>query len=92
MKQVHLVISGYVQGIGYRYFVKTTAVRLSISGWVRNIKGNQVEAVFQGQPTAIEEMIAYCRKGPFLAEVKDVIVTWEEADTIYGGFEIHPTS
>ncbi len=86
MKQVHLFISGYVQGIGYRQFVKSNAVRLGLTGWVRNLSDGRVEAVFQGKKEDIDQMIQECKKGPFLAEVKDVIVTFETSDARFEEF------
>lgn len=85
--QAHLFISGYVQGIGYRQFVKTNAVRLGLTGWVRNLSDNRVEAVFQGDKKVIEKMLALCRTGPMLAEIKDIAVIWEKADKEFKSFE-----
>ncbi len=62
MKQVRLFISGYVQGIGYRQFVKANATRLGLSGWVRNLSDGRVEALIQGDKKKIEEMITLCKK------------------------------
>lgn len=86
MSQAHLFISGYVQGVGYRYFVRSNASRLGLTGWVRNTDDNSVEAVFSGEKDVIEQMIALCRKGPFLAEVKDIEVKWEEEEEKFEEF------
>lgn len=94
MLQAHLIISGFVQGVGFRHFVKRNVVKLGLKGWVRNLTTNQVEAVLQSSAGSdqeakeeIEEMIKICKKGPFLSEVKKVDVKWEEGEEIKG-FEI----
>jgi acylphosphatase len=80
MKQVHVYISGSVQGVSFRYFVKINAQKFGITGWVRNTEDGGVEAVFKGSKENIEQMIALCKKGPMLAEVKHLGFDWEEAD------------
>ena len=75
---VRLVITGIVQGVGYRAFVEDEAMRRALSGWVRNLRDRSVEAVISGPPDAIGEMILACRRGPPGAEVENVEVL--EAD------------
>ena len=87
MKQAHLFISGFVQGVGFRYFVRSNAEKLGIKGWVKNKEDNRVEALFQGKDEKIKLMINLCNKGPFLSEVKDVVVEWEEAKEKFQDFE-----
>jgi len=87
MNQVHIFISGLVQGVSFRYFVKTNAQKLGLKGWVRNTEDGGVEAVLNGEKKHIEEMIALCRKGPMLAEVKQVGFEWEETEK-FEGFKI----
>lgn len=88
MKQAHVFISGSVQGVGYRFFVKSWARTFGVAGWVKNSPEGKVEAVFQGEEKSIEDLIAKCRKGPFLAEVKEVAVSWEEVDEGFGDFRV----
>jgi acylphosphatase len=88
MKQVHVFISGVVQGVGFRFFVKANARDLHVTGWVRNTTNGLVEAVFQGEKNSLEQMIALCHKGPFLSEVKTVEVTWEESKEVLPEFNI----
>lgn len=84
----HVFISGFVQGIGFRGFVKHHALKMGLTGWVKNLPDNRVEAVLQGAITDIKKMILQCRKGPFLSEVKDVEVVWEDINQNFEGFEI----
>lgn len=88
MKQAHIFISGAVQGVGYRFFVKSWAKQFGVVGWVKNSEEGKVEAVFQGEEKSIEDLIAKCWKGPFLAEVKDLTVNWEEDGDRFGDFQV----
>lgn len=95
MKQVHVYISGFVQGIGYRQFVKHSAEQNLVAGWVRNLPDERVEAVLQSSASSdqeakkdIEKVIQACKKGPYLSEVENVEVVWEEAKQQYSSFDI----
>jgi len=88
MKKTRVIMSGFVQGVGFRHFVKSQAVKLNLKGWVRNMSGGEVEAIFQGDKENIEKMIELCKKGPFLSEVKDIKILWEDGDESFDGFEI----
>jgi acylphosphatase len=69
MSAKHLLISGRVQGVGYRDWMITIARALRLSGWVRNLKDGRVEAVVSGETAAVEELLRACRRGPRQAEV-----------------------
>lgn len=95
MKQAHIIVSGYVQGVWYRKFVKTNAVNLGLTGWVRNIPEGKVEALIQSTERSdqegqkqIEKLIELCRAGPTFAEVKDIKIDWEEGELAFKVFEI----
>ncbi len=83
MNQVHLFISGYVQGVGFRAFVKHKAGKLGITGWVRNLSDRRVEVVAQGERKQLEKLITLCQKGPFMAEVNGVNITWEKITELF---------
>jgi len=84
MQQAHLFISGSVQGVGYRQFVKNNAQKLRLAGWVRNSEDGGVEAVFCGEKEKVEEMIELCKKGPMLSIVNHVGFEWEEPEKFEG--------
>ena len=88
MKTAHLFIKGNVIGVGFRQFVKSNAIKLGLSGFVQNLPDGRVEAVLQGSKKKIEELILLCRNGPFLAEVMEVRLVWEETEKQYSSFEI----
>jgi len=73
----HIFISGFVQGVGFRQFVKNNADERNLTGWVRNLPDGRVEAVLQGRKKDIKSVILLCKKGPFLSEVENVELIWE---------------
>lgn len=77
LKRVHLLITGQVQGVGYRFTTQDRAQQLGLNGWVRNRRNGGVEAVFEGESAAVEQMIAWCHEGPPAAVVEQVQVTDE---------------
>ncbi|MEA5504892.1 acylphosphatase [Halotia wernerae UHCC 0503] len=85
--RAHVFISGRVQGVGYRYATVDTASQLGLTGWVRNLLDNRVEAVFEGAREVVEEMIRWCHSGPPAAVVKDVVIEYEKPEGLRG-FEV----
>jgi acylphosphatase len=92
MKQVHLLISGFVQGVGYREFVRSNANKMKITGWVRNLSDNRVEIAAQGGEEDLKKFIKICEQGPFLAEVKNIAIEWQEPQEAFTEFQRKPTS
>lgn len=76
--RAHLIISGRVQGVWFRASTREVAQKLGVNGWVRNIPGGRVEAVFEGDPEAVSKAIEWCHQGPPGARVEKVDVSWEE--------------
>ncbi|OUL37035.1 acylphosphatase [Nostoc sp. T09] len=85
--RAHVFISGRVQGVGYRYATVDTASQLGLTGWVRNLPDSRVEAVFEGVREVVEEMIRWCHIGPPAAVVKNVVVEYEQPESLRG-FEV----
>jgi acylphosphatase len=67
-----VIVEGFVQGVGYRDFVRRAALRLGVSGWVRNRADGTVEALISAAPDKLEAMLAAMRAGPPGAEVSNV--------------------
>ena len=82
-----LIIRGRVQGVGYRYAMIDAAQALDIAGWVRNRRDGAVEAFVQGEPAAIDAILAWCRHGPPSARVSAVDTTVVETDHAIDTFE-----
>ncbi len=86
MKQAHIYIAGFVQGVGFRAYVRSKARKIGITGWVRNLSDGRVEAVLQGDRDKINKVLFFCRRGPFFAKVNDIVVDWEEEKEKFGEF------
>lgn len=74
-KSVHVIIEGRVQGVWYRGWTVEQAQELGLTGWVRNLKNGNVEAVFYGDPQKVDEILERCWQGPPLARVDGVVQT-----------------
>jgi acylphosphatase len=90
--RAHVRISGRVQGVGFRYSTADEARRRKLGGWVRNLESGAVEAVFEGPPQAIQEMVRWCQQGPPGAWVRDLKVAWDEPLENLKQFEIRRTT
>lgn len=82
--QARLLISGRVQGVGYRFSTAARAKHLELQGWVRNLPDGRVEAVFEGKKWQIEQMINWCYTGPSAAVVRDVETRYEPSQGLQG--------
>jgi acylphosphatase len=67
--RVHVVIVGRVQGVFFRASTAEKADELGLTGWVKNTRDGNVEAVFEGEEGAVDEMVAWCHRGPAVAQV-----------------------
>lgn len=88
--RVHTVVHGFVQGVGYRYFVLDLARSDGLRGWVRNRADGAVECLAEGPRPALERLVAALRVGPRHAEVSDVEVDWQPARGDLSGFRVRP--
>ena len=88
MQRVHLIISGDVQGGGYRAWVLRQAQDLRLVGWVKNREDKTVELVAEGPRQDLEELVQQCQHGPEVAWVKRVDVEWQEATGEFINFNV----
>jgi acylphosphatase len=86
--RAHVLISGYVQGVFFRYETRTRAAQLNVTGWVKNLRDGRVEAAFEGEKEDVEAMVAYCHRGPLDAVIKDVDVLWEKPTGEFDRFRV----
>ncbi|MBW2544444.1 MAG: acylphosphatase [Deltaproteobacteria bacterium] len=84
IRRVHVFITGRVQGVFFRAESRLIGTGLGLTGWVKNLDDNRVEAVFEGRESDVEKMLDWCRKGPTLAHVRGVEIIEEPPK---GGFE-----
>lgn len=76
MPWMHCLVSGRVQGVGFRYFVMDQGRRHGVTGWVRNLPDGQVELEAEGDRADLERLLADVKGGPTLARVEKVAVEW----------------
>jgi len=80
----HVLIYGFVQGVGFRFAVQRAAGSRGVRGWVRNRPDGAVEAVFEGEPEDVAALVDFCRRGPRGAEVERVDVEDELPEGLAG--------
>ncbi len=85
---VHVIISGRVQGVWFRSDTKQKAEQLGITGWVKNTIDGDVEAIFEGEEDIVKEMIDWCHRGPPSAQVEHVEVKNQDPTNGFEGFSI----
>lgn len=78
MTKLHIIISGRVQDVGFRFFVERLAESLSLAGSAQNLSDGTVEVIAYGTKEGLERLLEACRKGPQAARVDDVRVEWGE--------------
>jgi acylphosphatase len=88
IKRVRVMVSGRVQGVGFRWSARSRAAELGLTGWVRNLPDRRVEICFQGEEGAVEEMKDWCRAGSQFSHVRSVSVIDEALAEYEDGFEI----
>ena len=85
---VHILISGRVQGVWFRASTKQKAEQLGLKGWVRNTLDGNVEAIFEGPEDIINEMIEWCHRGSPLSKVTNVEIKKQKATNTFEDFSI----
>ena len=84
MERRHVLVYGFVQGVGFRFAVERAAASRGVSGWVRNRADGTVEAVFEGELEDVEALVELCRRGPRGAGVERVEVESGSAEGLAG--------
>jgi acylphosphatase len=90
--QLHAIVTGHVQGVGFRSYVFDRANFLNLTGWVRNTYNGDVEVCAEGPRGDLDTLLAALRKGPYSATVIDVREQWEQPSGKFSRFLIIPTS
>jgi acylphosphatase len=85
-----ILITGRVQGVGYRQWMCRQADRLGLTGWVRNLRDGSVESVVEGDPAAVQKLVEYARSGPPASRVT-AVVTEEASPGNFSAFDWRPT-
>ena len=86
--RVQILVSGRVQGVGYRYFVIEVAERLGLNGWVRNLADGRVEAQVEGEQESVDQLVSEMRAGPRLSHVTDLKIIPLDNGEAFHGFRV----
>ncbi len=88
IKKKHLIISGKVQGVGFRYWMQNLAINNNIGGWVKNRSLGDVEALIIGQEKEVQKLIKQCKIGPSSATIQNIQINDYNQDYAEKGFNI----
>lgn len=80
-------ITGRVQGVGFRAATVRQAHSLGVTGWVRNAPDGSVEALIQGEPEQVDQMLSWLHRGPALARVREVTHQQNDTERHYDNFQ-----
>ena len=89
IKRFHVIIEGRVQGVFFRAYTRDEAVKLGLSGWVRNRTDGSVEALIEGKEVAVKKMLQWFHQGSPHSQVVKVLATEESPVDENRTFEIH---
>jgi acylphosphatase len=86
--EIRCVISGKVQGVGYRDFVERYAHEHDLVGWIKNRQDGTVEAVIQGMPEELRLCTEALNEGSILAKVESIAIDWRTPEKLYDEFKV----
>ena len=88
LKRVELLISGMVQGVGFRYYAYQKAQQLHVTGWVRNLPDSRVQVLAEGEREVLEDFISKLKAGPNFSVVQDIDISWSESIGQFSSFQV----
>lgn len=88
---IHVLIEGRVQGVGFRFFTKEQALKLGLTGWVRNTFDGNVEAYAEGLKEDLEIWLTHLQRGPSSAFVTNIKKDWSPAQGKFRKFQVVAT-
>ena len=86
--RVHVWVKGMVQNVGFRAFVEYNAVQLGVTGWVRNVGYDTVEAVAEGRRDKVDLLVETTKAGPRASRVNESRVEWEQVTGEFKSFDV----
>jgi acylphosphatase len=87
-QQLHAIVHGRVQGVGFRDATERRAVELGVTGWVRNKPDRTVEVTAEGDRAALERLLEWLHRGPSAARVSEVEAEWKAASGSFEDFRV----
>ena len=88
MKRIHIIVTGTVTGVGFRWWLYQKANERNIYGWVRNKTNNEVEAVLLGHEKDVDDIMKLCRKGPTSSNVESIKIENYQQEYFKKSFDI----
>ena len=88
LSRAEIIVGGLVQGVGFRYFVLRTAMKLNIKGYVKNLYSGEVLSVVEGEKIKIMELFEQMKLGPSHSYVKSFSIMWTTYNAEFSSFEI----
>ncbi len=86
--EIHCVVTGKVQGVGYRDFVDSYAKDQALVGWIRNNENGSVEILIQGTPDVLKDCIEVLNEGSILARVDSLSIDWRTPSKLFDSFKV----
>ena len=87
-KQIHIFVTGRVQGVFFRQSTKVMAIKNNVKGWVRNLDDGRVELVAQGETQDIDNLAHWCKTGPANSRVDEFELSEENISDEFETFEV----
>ncbi len=88
MKRIHIIITGTVTGVGFRWWLKMEAEKRNIHGFVKNRTEYEVEALLLGHEKDVEDVVRLCRKGPSSSKVESIKIEDYQQEYTKKSFDI----
>ncbi len=88
LQRVHVWVKGRVQGVGFRAHVQYSARQIGVTGWVRNVSDDTVEAVGEGDRARLERLVDAMKRGPIGSQVDESNVEWQNATGEFVDFQM----
>lgn len=85
-RRVHVWVKGRVQAVGFRAFVQQNSIQIGVTGWVRNVGSDTVEAVAEGTKEQIERFLEMIKRGPSISRVDELREEWEQVTGEFTSF------
>jgi acylphosphatase len=86
--RVHVWVQGRVQAVGFRAFVQQNALQIGVTGWVRNVDYDRVEAVAEGTREQLNQFLQMMKRGPIGARINDSREEWEQVTEEFSSFRV----
>jgi acylphosphatase len=88
MKRAEILVNGFVQGVGFRYFIVRLAEKFGLKGYTQNLFSGEVYTVVEGEIVLIEDFFNKIKIGPPHADVKNASIKWSDSKNEFTRFEV----